>query len=228
MRQFIKFLLLILFWTYILNGFAQARSFPLWGDLKGGSFAVVYKTLFIYDGNRSSIMIGRESANGPPISDSKINNYSGRQMQVSIWYPAIPARRADYMNFEEYVFLRSLELDFNPLSEKAKLLSKKNFVATPLAHGASADKLETLMKVKTGAIKNADPAAGRFPLIVFAHSSPPQQSIMCEYLASFGFVVAAVPSKGSFGYDFDGCLHWYGNLPVGRKFSFDKYKISEG
>jgi dienelactone hydrolase len=41
------------------------------------------------------------------------------------------------------------------------------------------------------------PPRGRFPLVVIAHSNPAAESTTAEYLASHGFVVAAVPSKGT-------------------------------
>jgi hypothetical protein len=47
------------------------------------------------------------------------------------------------------------------------------------------------------AIQSAPRANGRFPLVVFLHSSVWGASVMSEYLASRGFVVAAVESKGA-------------------------------
>jgi hypothetical protein len=47
------------------------------------------------------------------------------------------------------------------------------------------------------ATRDAPPAAGRFPLVLFAHGSIHTESVMCEYLASHGFVVAAVQSRGA-------------------------------
>jgi hypothetical protein len=44
--------------------------------------------------------------------------------------------------------------------------------------------------------RNATPATGRYPVILFAHTTPIGQAVMSEYLASHGFVVAGVMSKG--------------------------------
>ena len=58
------------------------------------------------------------------------------------------------------------------------------------------------MKFKTAAIKNAPPT-GRFPLIVYAHIAPSGNNIMCEYLASHGYIVATIPWKGTWEYNLD-------------------------
>jgi dienelactone hydrolase len=177
----------------------RLEASPLWGNLKPGPYAVGYKTLFTYD-------LARPPLANPAGAGASSSRTQGRQMQISIWYPAKTLKRSSQMRFEEYVFLQSSELNFGPLTEEKRRQSKKMFMEGPLARGASADKLEALMGMETAAVKNASPVTGRFPLIVFAHGSPPTQSIMCEYLASHGFVVAAVPSKGSFEYDFDVAL----------------------
>ena len=44
--------------------------------------------------------------------------------------------------------------------------------------------------------RNATPATGRYPVVLFAHTTPIGQAVMSEYLASHGFVIAGVMSKG--------------------------------
>ncbi len=179
--------------AFLMFASQTLEAFPLWGDLQAGSFKVGYKVILTHDLSRPPLV-------GP---GDTVNPIRGRQMQISVWYPAQSPRHASYMPFEQYVFLKSLELDFSALTDVKKQHAKQEFMADPLARGASADKLAALMGVRTAAIKNAPEANGDFPLVIFAHSSPPNQSIMCEYLASHGFIVAAVPSKGSFEYAFD-------------------------
>jgi dienelactone hydrolase len=124
-------------------------------------------------------------------------------MQISVWYPAVKTARQSFMRFEEYVYLLSQELNFSPLTTKQARQSVDTFMKGPVTRGAAIDKLDALMKMRTGAIKNASPAPGRFPLVVYAHIPPSGNSIMCEYLASHGFVVAAIPVKGTFEYNLD-------------------------
>jgi len=175
---------------------AQVQAFPLWGNLRPGPYEVGYKTVFTYDLSR------------PPIADAAPPELSyapvqGRQMQISIWYPTKKLRRPSYLRFGDYVSLSSRELNLRALTAVQSRENQKKFMEQPLANGASRQQLEALLHMHTAAINNAPPANGPFPLVVFAHGSPSNQSIMCEYLASHGFIVAAVPSKGSFEYDFD-------------------------
>jgi hypothetical protein len=55
-----------------------------------------------------------------------------------------------------------------------------------------------LEKTPVRSRRNATPAAGRFPLVLFAHASPVGQLMMSEYLASHGFVVAGVMPRAGY------------------------------
>jgi hypothetical protein len=46
-------------------------------------------------------------------------------------------------------------------------------------------------------VRDAEPSAGRHPLVLFAHSTPLGMSAMAEDLAAHGFVVAGVISRGA-------------------------------
>lgn len=52
--------------------------------------------------------------------------------------------------------------------------------------------LAALEKSPVRSRRNATPASGAFPLVLFAHAKPVGQLVMSEYLASHGFVVAGV------------------------------------
>ena len=49
----------------------------------------------------------------------------------------------------------------------------------------------------TRSVRDAEPSAGRHPLVLFAHSTPLGMAAMSEELASHGFVVAGVISRGA-------------------------------
>jgi hypothetical protein len=176
----------------------RINAFPLWGNLRPGRYEVGYKTVFTFDMTR------------PPIVDASSTELRpaapGRQMQISVWYPAKKSGNSPYLRFADYVSLSLRELNFRALTEARSRAGLQTFMQRPLANGASRQQLEALLQMQTASINNAAPANGLFPLVVFAHGSPWNQSIMCEYLASHGFIVAAVPSKGSFEYDFDVAL----------------------
>jgi tetratricopeptide (TPR) repeat protein len=55
--------------------------------------------------------------------------------------------------------------------------------------------------MKTAAYSNASAAPGKFPLLVYAPGSSGfafENSVFCEYMASHGYIVAAMPSMGAY------------------------------
>lgn len=188
-------LTVILFVAPVFTG-TRLQASTLWGDLKPGGYRVGFKTIFTYDLSRPSIDVESRTVK----SSSR-----GRQMQINIWYPAVAAagRKLALMRFEEYASLLLQEVNFAPLSgTMRKQGSVDKFLENPVELGGEADRirprLPDLMKMETAAIKDAPPARGRFPLVVFpAYRTPAIQSIMCEYLASHGFVVASTGIKGT-------------------------------
>ncbi|HEX8139621.1 MAG TPA: hypothetical protein VF544_18825 [Pyrinomonadaceae bacterium] len=181
----------------ILGGH-QARASGLWGDLRPGPYHVGYRTIYAYDLSRPSIKVESARANGL--------GQRGRQMQINVWYPAQMSRGSRPMLFEEYAELLLQEVDFAPLTSAQKRLSAEKFLESPVELGGDAAQirplLPALMKMETAATKDARPAGGHFPLVIFpAYKSPAVQSIMCEYLASHGFVVASTGLKGTLDSD---------------------------
>jgi predicted dienelactone hydrolase len=56
------------------------------------------------------------------------------------------------------------------------------------------------------ALRDAPPAPGRFPLILFSHGLTAyrgQSAFLCEHLAERGYIVAACDHQGNTGHDFD-------------------------
>ena len=51
-----------------------------------------------------------------------------------------------------------------------------------------------VMTATMSAVQIAAPA-GRWPLVLFPHTGPAAESVMAEFLASYGFIVAGLPSK---------------------------------
>ena len=172
----------------------QLKASPLWGKLEPGPYRVGYKTILTYDLSRPSI--SRDSS-GKEIRAAHL----GRQMQIGVWYPTANTSQS-FMQFAEYVYLLAQELDFSPLTENRRQQAIASFMKEPLSRGVSEEQLQRLLKIKTAAVKNAPPTR-RFPLVVYAHIAPSGNNIMCEYLASHGFVVATIPWKGTFEYNLD-------------------------
>ena len=52
-----------------------------------------------------------------------------------------------------------------------------------------------VMSASMMAVQGAAPANGRWPLVLFPHTGPAAESVMAEFIGSYGFVVAGLPSR---------------------------------
>lgn len=170
----------------------------VWGNLKPGPYRVGFRTIFTYDLSRA------------PLGDQSTGRKSalGRQMQINIWYPARATSHAPAMQFRDYVHLLVQELDFSPLTTERKKQSEIKFVEQPSDLGGDVKRLKeslpAILALEMAAIRNAPAIGGRFPLLVFPDfRAPATNSIMSEFLASHGFVVATTSLKGTHEAEFD-------------------------
>lgn len=174
--------------------FSSAQA--LWGGLKKGAYEVGFKTLYVYDYARPAIveqdLLGRPGAS--------TGSAPGRQMQISLWYPASKAGKK--MLYDEYINELAKEVDFSPVNTERKNKAIDKVIAMyrdyQQTDGFSATDLVKITSIATAASRDAASANGKFPLLIYPHwFSPMDGSIMSEYLASQGFVVAGISMKGS-------------------------------
>ena len=165
---------------YFLNGeiadwFAArlaGRSTPeIWGNLGAGPFAVGFR---------------RHAIQGGTIVDA--------------WYPTAVSGPA--MRFEDYLRL-STDLRGASAGFPHQAGSLAQTLSTAISGDAAAIDAATLARIlqsRMAAVRDAAPAAGRFPLVLWTprYATTVAQSIASEYLASRGFVVAfARPESGA-------------------------------
>ena len=98
---------------------------------------------------------------------------------------------------------RYLELDFRPIDEPTRRLAIRKFMELPAALGgdtaALRRELPRLRSLSTAARLDATSAPGRFPLVLFQeYRAPASNSVLAEYLASHGYVVASPTLKGTY------------------------------
>jgi hypothetical protein len=176
---------------FATHSFAQDR--PLWGKLKEGPYSVGFQTVSKYDVSRP--FKRKINYEGVPYKGER-----ARPLQISIWYPTAKNASATAMLFEDYIFLTSKELTFGQITEKDKQDSISAFLQSPNAREADQAKLKEILKFKTASQMNAAPVSQKFPLVLIAQSigisSPYGNSILAEYLASNGYVVASSPGMG--------------------------------
>jgi tetratricopeptide (TPR) repeat protein len=175
-------LLFFVFLTSILN--AQTLFF---NHLTTGPHQVGFQTIYQHDYSRSyqpKYKYGGELE----------NKNTNRLMQMAIWYPAQKGTSNEYLTLLEYITLAFQEDHSEALSAE----QQREIVEELKNYQFSG---QTVANLKTTALKKADLKVGKFPVILYAPSlsaSVAENFVLCEYLASHGFVVASVPAKGTY------------------------------
>jgi dienelactone hydrolase len=124
-----------------------------------------------------------------------------RPLQVSIWYPAMPSTSARRMRFREYVWLTTMPGRLPRQGNAAHLAAESLFVRA-YADSSDSARVERELDAPTAAVAGAMPAPGRFPVIIYGPGRDGlsyDNSVLCEYLASYGYLVIASPSWGPDG-----------------------------
>lgn len=117
-----------------------------------------------------------------------IGSAPARPITVSIWYPAV-ASSGSKMRLETYV----------ELHRSADSLGVLPFLGWVTRSATDTSRVAAILSSDVTGRLEARPAEGRYPLILYAASfrAPAYENFaLFEYLAGFGFVVAAIPSVG--------------------------------
>lgn len=164
----------------LLSGFCFAQTSQRFEFTeKAGPHAVGLKVVQQYDYSRT----WRSTV------DTLGQTYTGeraRPLQTLIWYPARKSSGTS-MTLHDYVALRQTETDFD---NKAG--------ATDAA--AQDEGRKAAMNDHLWAIRDASVEAGHFPVVIYAPSFSNvswENADLCEYLASYGYVVVASPDMGA-------------------------------
>ena len=175
-----KFILFILFVATISEIHSQTPFINK--ELQKGNFNVGFKRIWEIDKSR----VWPRSSN----IDSLEGNVN-RPIRIDVWYPA-QKNGNDEMLFREYVYpitgSQKYE-DINFLTKRWDIYSYKGLTEDSL-------KFEKLMNTKIPVFKNAEPIKKRFPLVIYSagwYNRSPDNTILAEFLASHGFIVATVP-----------------------------------
>lgn len=188
----------ILLWQGARPLAAQARAelsrpYPLWGRLRPGRYAVGYRAAFHFD--RSRVLTPPRDQHGRAVGGDR-----DRPILVRVWYPARHARGARLMPYGEYLSVPSSGVPADVVKAwERRTLDIHRYSAGKYAPQGLTGLIERLMTLPTAVARGAAPAPGRFPVVVYAggafHSTE-ENTVLWEYLASHGYVVAAVPSMG--------------------------------
>lgn len=146
-------------------------------DLAYGKYPVGFKAVQTTDYTRAALQPGKVQP-------------AGRAMQLYIWYPAEKANTSQVL-YRDYLVSR-----FGPTQA-----IRAGFFHSVAELGGDTTLFQTVFpkmaQSKTKAYREAKIAPGQFPLIIF----PDQvhlQNLLCEYLASWGFIVVSPVIQGPF------------------------------
>ena len=147
---------------------------------KPGSYGVGLKVVEQYDDSRTF----QASADNSGKSNVSIQ---ARPLQTLVWYPATRGE-AKPVKYWDYVSLEETETSFGHPHPPDEAETRK-LASIPQSARSQA----------MWAIRDAKPAPGTFPVIIYAASYSSvswENADLCEYLASHGYVVIAAPGMG--------------------------------
>ena len=191
----------------VVGASARGAGPPGWGVLTAGPFTVGFKSSWRLDSSRAYNRV----------FDDKTTYASGkspRPILINMWYPAEPANDLKPMPHRGYLDIRSAEPRFSKLADELigyeqdvvrwQVTGKRKQELT----GVERQLLDESGNAATAAIRNAPPVERRFPLVIYhsgGGSSFEDNAVLCEFLASHGYVVLGSafqePSGRSFNID---------------------------
>jgi dienelactone hydrolase len=147
---------------------------PLWGPLHPGPDPVGFR-----------VVEARDAARGD------------RPLQVAVWYPARPLPAGPPVTYRDYFALTVSQSDFHAPTAGEVDRAASGFVAFLSRQGIPEATGWRWMAAPMLARRDAPALGGRVPLVLVAQGNgegAPDQAVLCEYLASHGYVVATTPS----------------------------------
>ena len=149
-------------------------------NLNPGRYVAGFRHYLIHDSSRTYKRAGDWNNISQP-----------RPIPVSVWYPSGNVTHKTPGTVMDYLRILKEEEEWEHLPDE-KILDWFSYSNTP------ENKLH--LKESTRAFNRTSPATGKFPLIVYAPSfqaSSIENFALCEYLASYGYVVISSPSRGT-------------------------------
>jgi hypothetical protein len=178
---------------FLLAATVRAEA-PMWGQLTPGRYAVGFTQWDRYDASRPYRMA--RDLEGRPRSGER-----ARPIRISIWYPAVAAAgegAAAPLTFGDYLDLVAGETRFGAITADQKRAAERAFFNAPLLNTLTPEHRAKMRTLAGRALRDAKPADGKFPLILYSLGSAAIAHVTPEYLASHGYVVVQSPRTGAF------------------------------
>ena len=176
---------------FSLTDNVRSQSHPLWGDLHSGPYAVGFKSLWRFDFSRTYNTTFEDKT-------TYATGKAPRPILINVWYPAKKAETAKAMLQRDYLRIKSSDPQLRNLSERLAEFNRGVIVVEVMGKpekqlsDGERDAFEQFLSTPTAAVRDAQPEQGKFPLLVYhqgSESSLEDNSVLCEYLASHGYVV---------------------------------------
>jgi dienelactone hydrolase len=164
----------------------RAHASPaLWGNLRSGPYNVGFKAVFVADRSRTWRVTRSFSGTFKP-------DIAGKPIQLDIWFPAAKGQPRK-LRFGDYLAPPAPPA----FAELRTLMAERS--RADIASAVTAEQLPRLLAQPMAASPNAKPAPGRFPVILYfggLNAPIDSNSILGEYLASRGYIFAAISLLG--------------------------------
>ncbi|UCC44068.1 MAG: hypothetical protein JSU65_13305 [Candidatus Zixiibacteriota bacterium] len=168
---------------------SAAGAVPLWGDLKPGPYEVGFTTMEFYDYSRT--FSSPRDYYGNPVAGE-----TARPIQICVWYPAGPSDAPSLM-LSDYALPYPEDGRFY---EFLSQLQPREALFIGAITGTEGGQIVELLNLRVKSRRGAPMADGSFPVILYCPNRGRgviENSVMCEYLASNGYVVASTHSVGT-------------------------------
>ncbi|MCE3278485.1 MAG: Tetratricopeptide 2 repeat protein [Bacteroidetes bacterium] len=187
----IRNLKLVFYFSMILIlGYAPviAQVTALYPNLEMGQYDVGYKTIIDFDYSRTY--------NLKYPDDTSSQNRDPRPIIINIWYPAKVNPKDKPMLYGDYIKVQTPDATLKTFIKRIEDYNEKNssfyiFDADSL-NKEQKEKFTEHLQQPLKVFKNASPLAEKFPLVIYhagLGGTLNDNTVLCEYLASHGFVV---------------------------------------
>ena len=187
----------------LLQAGVVAQERPLWGGLVEGPYEVGFESRWEKDFSRtySCAFDGGGHYDGP------------RPILINLWYPAESALDAECMVHGDYLDVTPEDPELHgfarALSDYARGVITHELLYEERPSATDREAVEDLFATATASYRNAAPLPGPFPLVLYHSgygSSYEDNAVLCELLASHGFVVlgSAFPQGDGSSFNIDG------------------------
>jgi acetyl esterase/lipase len=176
--------------TFVSFRPAIAQDPLLWGSLKAGPHAVGFRSLFQLDYSRQYDQDYSSDPTKPPAP-------SPRPILIGLWYPAETTKSAP-IEYRQYLDLTSTDPVADRFAKRLMPFVRETVCEETIGktlkalNAAESAAFERLLKTHVFSIKDAPPATGRYPVVIYhpgLGGTYEDNSVLFELLASNGYVV---------------------------------------